>query len=65
MAIITLAHSLKLKVIAEGVETEAQLNFLRDHGCDEMQGYYFSPALSVESCTLALTQCRRLPLKPL
>jgi diguanylate cyclase (GGDEF)-like protein/PAS domain S-box-containing protein len=61
VAIITLAHSLKLKVIAEGVETEAQLNFLKFHGCDEMQGYYFSPALSVESCTQALTENRCLP----
>ena len=41
-AIISLAHSLKLQVIAEGVETEAQLTFLRRHRCDQMQGYYFS-----------------------
>ena len=41
-AIISLAHSLKLQVIAEGVETEAQLTFLRRHNCDQMQGYYFS-----------------------
>ncbi|MEO8599963.1 MAG: EAL domain-containing protein, partial [bacterium] len=35
-------HKLNLKVIAEGVETERQLAFLRDNECDEMQGYYFS-----------------------
>jgi diguanylate cyclase (GGDEF)-like protein/PAS domain S-box-containing protein len=45
VSIIALAHNLKLRVIAEGVETLAQLDYLRDHGCDEIQGYYFSPAL--------------------
>jgi len=44
-AIISLSHSLKLKVIAEGVETDAQLKFLRMHRCDEVQGYYFSKPL--------------------
>jgi diguanylate cyclase len=42
VAIIKLAHSLNLKVVAEGVETEAQQEFLRQHQCDMMQGYYFS-----------------------
>ena len=45
LAIINMAHSLKLDVIAEGVEKDAQLAYLRRHGCDEMQGYYFSRPL--------------------
>ena len=45
-AIISMAKSLNLKVIAEGVENEAQMSFLRAHHCDEIQGYYFSMPLS-------------------
>jgi diguanylate cyclase (GGDEF)-like protein len=41
-AIVSLAHSLRLKVVAEGVETPAQLDFLKAVGCDEYQGYHFS-----------------------
>jgi diguanylate cyclase (GGDEF)-like protein/PAS domain S-box-containing protein len=44
-AIISLAHDLRMQVIAEGVETEEQLDYLRLRGCDEIQGYYFSRAL--------------------
>ena len=40
-AIISLAHNLKLKVVGEGVETGAQFEFLKKHGCDEVQGYHF------------------------
>jgi EAL domain-containing protein (putative c-di-GMP-specific phosphodiesterase class I) len=49
-AIITMAHSLELAVIAEGVETEEQLNFLNANGCDQIQGYYFSRALPAGEC---------------
>lgn len=42
-AIIAMAHNLNIQVIAEGVETEEQMDFLRKHNCDEMQGYFWSP----------------------
>ncbi|HYD63182.1 MAG TPA: EAL domain-containing protein [Noviherbaspirillum sp.] len=62
LSIISLAHSLRLKVIAEGVETEAQLGYLQRHGCDFMQGYYFSKPLPAEECEFLLRSRRKLQL---
>jgi len=55
-AIITLASSLKLKVVAESVETDQQLQILRSLHCDQMQGYLFSKPLPVEEATQLLAQ---------
>jgi EAL domain-containing protein (putative c-di-GMP-specific phosphodiesterase class I) len=60
MAIINLAHTLNLRVVAEGVETKAQYDFLKAHGCDEMQGFYFSRPLAPEDCARMLIERRRL-----
>lgn len=60
-SIISLAHNLRLKVIAEGVETEAQLAFLRRRGCDQMQGFYFSRALPIGEFEEMLLQHKCLP----
>jgi diguanylate cyclase (GGDEF)-like protein/PAS domain S-box-containing protein len=60
-SIIALAHNLKLAVIAEGVETAEQLDYLRRHGCDEMQGYYFSRPLAADEFEQLLRQRRTLP----
>jgi diguanylate cyclase (GGDEF)-like protein/PAS domain S-box-containing protein len=48
--VITMAHSLGLNVVAEGVETEEQLMYLREQGCDEIQGYWLSPPIDVHHC---------------
>jgi EAL domain-containing protein (putative c-di-GMP-specific phosphodiesterase class I) len=53
-AIISMAKSLSLKVIAEGVENEAQMSFLRALRCDEIQGYYFSKPLTVDEVSAKL-----------
>lgn len=59
--IIAMAHNLGLRVIAEGVETPAELAYLRSQRCDEMQGYYFSPPLPAAQYETLLAEGRCLP----
>ncbi|HRP95349.1 MAG TPA: EAL domain-containing protein [Rhodocyclaceae bacterium] len=58
---IALADSLRIAVLAEGVETEGQLDFLRRRGCASMQGYLFSRPLSPDDLATLLREARRLP----
>lgn len=53
-AIIAMAHGLQMKVVSEGVETEAQLEFLRQHGCEHYQGFIFSKPLPANEVTARL-----------
>jgi EAL domain-containing protein (putative c-di-GMP-specific phosphodiesterase class I) len=48
--VITMARSLGLTVVAEGVETVDQMRFLREHGCDEIQGYWLARPLEAQHC---------------
>jgi len=61
--IISIAHDMKLRVIAEGVETEGQATFLRNHHCDEMQGYLFSKPVPAEEFEQLLREgrCQQVP----
>ncbi|MBI4430946.1 MAG: EAL domain-containing protein [Candidatus Omnitrophica bacterium] len=61
-AIISMAHSLKLEVVAEGVETQPQLTFLRSQHCDKMQGFLFSRPIAAEEFEQMVLEGRRLPV---
>ena len=61
-SIIAMGHNLNLCVIAEGVETAGQLAYLRSHGCDEMQGFFFSRPLPVAEFEALLREDRRLEI---
>lgn len=63
-AIIMLGHTLGLNVVAEGVETWEQMEFLNENGCDQIQGYLFSPPLPEESFSKILAEGKRLSLAP-
>jgi diguanylate cyclase (GGDEF)-like protein len=64
-AVISMAHSLRLRVTAEGVESGSQLALLADRGCDEIQGNYFSAAISGDDCAKLLREQRYLPMEQL
>jgi diguanylate cyclase (GGDEF)-like protein/PAS domain S-box-containing protein len=64
LAIISMAHSLKLQVIAEGVETGAQLEYLRRSRCDEIQGYFYSRPLPPDELSQLVLSGRCLPPPP-
>jgi diguanylate cyclase (GGDEF)-like protein len=57
-AIVSLAHSLRLRVVAEGVETAEQLDFLRGLGCDQYQGFFCSPAVPADKFVALLQHLR-------
>ena len=59
-SIISMAHELRLRVIAEGVETEGQLNYLVNNHCDEIQGYYLSKPITADAFVTLFHQFTRL-----
>lgn len=61
-AILSLAHSLNLRVLAEGVETHRQLDFMRQYRCDEIQGYVFSQPICADDLIGLLREGKKLPI---
>jgi len=61
-AIISMSHNLRLEVVAEGVETQKQLDFLKALNCDQIQGFFFSEALPPEEFAALLREGKTLPL---
>ena len=64
-AIISMSHSLNIRVLAEGVETMEQLNFLKESGCDEAQGYLFCHPLPPEELEKLLSKKEKAIFAPL
>ncbi|MES2320453.1 MAG: EAL domain-containing protein [Pseudomonadota bacterium] len=64
LAIISMAHSMKMQVVAEGVESRAQMAYLRRHRCDEIQGFHFSRPLPAKEMAEMLATNRALPAEP-
>lgn len=62
-AIVTMGQQLRQEIVAEGVETHEQMAFLRDLGCDQLQGYLFSPALPAPDFARKVRDGERLPLR--
>ncbi len=65
LAVIVIAHSMNLRVLAEGVETDVQLAFLKARACDEMQGFYFSRPLPAADAKRWLDEHRRWDIQPI
>jgi len=61
-AIVTMAQQLRQEIVAEGVETEEQMRFLRELGCDQLQGFLFSQAVTAEAYASLVREGRRLAL---
>lgn len=61
-SVVMLAHNLKMKVVAEGVESEEHLEKLREFGCDYLQGFYFAKPLAHDDAAMFMETCRENPL---